>query len=679
MQSRCLTLLRGALMFLIVINCLIAGPAAASAEAANAAAATASAEAETAAGSVEVSATAPEQVPAPTAGRSSMTAAELEALGVRTVADALNTVAGLAVQTFGASGTQSAVSIRGATTNQVLVLVDGAPVSDPSSGLADFSRLAISVDDIESIEVLRGGASAQYGADAVGGVILITTKKSQNAGSAGPAVDTDGRWLTVKASNLSRIPFSAISGSGFSAVTVEPSALSLVDGQRLGFRAELPAGLCLSGDAERAANEYRYRDSNEIDRVRTNADIIRGRLSAGWSGMFAGGQVKAAVSGGMREMGVPGAVTALTPEARQSDSNMRADISYLNDALFYGAQTLSLNAYGLMADTLYKETTAVSGDSNNSRRAGLDLRSSVLLDEKNSIGFGLSGRYDMLDSSNVVTSQGMAPERCSGGAYIEPQLCIGKWLIAPAFRFDYTSDFPSGCSYSLGAARSVSEKIKLSINASRAYRAPSFDDLYWPSASGVAGNPDLEPETAYSADAGIKYTEENFTASAALYARYVQNVILWQAGDDGVWRPSNWGEALYPGLEFESSGKSGPWWVRVSYTYLHSYVLSGGLELSDDKRVPMVPEHTFTLSAGGESGAVSVGFSIKYEGLRYLKMANIAYEPSHFAANFHMGIAVNKNVQIVFDADNLFDERYEMIVGYPMPGFSLSSGVEIKL
>jgi outer membrane cobalamin receptor len=58
-----------------------------------------------------------------------------------------------------------------------VILLDGVRTSDPATGLSDLSRLDIDMRDIDTLEVIRGGVSAQYGADAIGGVIAITTKK----------------------------------------------------------------------------------------------------------------------------------------------------------------------------------------------------------------------------------------------------------------------------------------------------------------------------------------------------------------------------------------------------------------------------------------------------------------------------------------------------------------------
>ena len=99
-----------------------------------------------------------------------------------TVEDALRSVPGLDVRRSGSLGKAATLSIRGANANQVQVLIDGSRVKSPTLGLADFSD--ISTDLIERIEVLRGPQSALYGADAIGGVINIITKKGHGPFSA---------------------------------------------------------------------------------------------------------------------------------------------------------------------------------------------------------------------------------------------------------------------------------------------------------------------------------------------------------------------------------------------------------------------------------------------------------------------------------------------------------------
>ena len=106
-----------------------------------------------------------------------ITAKDLERDQRRTVSDALQAVPGLNVVQSGGPGAQTAVFIRGSNSNHVKVLIDGIEVSDPSNANRSFDFGSLLALDIERIEVLRGPQSGLYGADAIGGVIAITTKK----------------------------------------------------------------------------------------------------------------------------------------------------------------------------------------------------------------------------------------------------------------------------------------------------------------------------------------------------------------------------------------------------------------------------------------------------------------------------------------------------------------------
>ncbi len=99
-----------------------------------------------------------------------------------TVDEALRTVPGLEVRRSGSLGKTTSITIRGATANQVQVLVDGVRVKSPTTGQADLSD--ISPDLIERIEIIRGPQSTLYGADAIGGVVHIITKRGKGPFSA---------------------------------------------------------------------------------------------------------------------------------------------------------------------------------------------------------------------------------------------------------------------------------------------------------------------------------------------------------------------------------------------------------------------------------------------------------------------------------------------------------------
>src|SRR2546427_3472431 len=129
-----------------------------------------------------------------------------------TVEDALRTVPGVEIRRSGSVGKLSSISIRGANPNQVQILIDGVRVKSPLSGQVDLSD--VSPELIDRIEVIRGAQSTLYGADAMGGVINIITKKGKGPisatveGAAGNYDTYQGRASTSGAYKLLDYAFS---------------------------------------------------------------------------------------------------------------------------------------------------------------------------------------------------------------------------------------------------------------------------------------------------------------------------------------------------------------------------------------------------------------------------------------------------------------------------------------
>jgi outer membrane cobalamin receptor len=604
---------------------------------------------------------------APSAGTTSLDSAAIEASAAPDLSALLSSISGVIISPTGANGAQVAISLRGSTSNQVLVLVDGVRATDPATGQTDLSRIDIPLDQIESIEVQRGALSAQYGADAVGGVIHIHTKKK----TAAPSVD-------ISAQNTSFLPSSVTVGSGLSATTVPFVGTALVDGQTLNISANTEY-LSAWAKAERSANNYPYYDSNGVRRARTNADLLS--ASGGLQGSYplSVGELSTSARMSYRSLGVPGTLDSPTPSARQQDWNGSLSLRFSTDSLFSGALAMDLSPYAQFGGVQYRESDSSETDEHCSYRAGADTSFSWIPPWNGELRGGASFRYDRLDSSVVTTSTGSSPQRFSGGAFIQPRIELGKWALIPALRYDATSDFPSGVSASLGALRDITEDTVLRGSISSAYRAPSFDDLYWPASSGVEGNPDLKPESAYSADVSVAHNNGQKSWSIGAFGRYVQDVILWQPDASGTWKPSNYGNALYPGIELEAAAPVGDWQICGNYTFLYSFVLSGNLTLADDKRVPYVPVHSASLSASRSVKNFKSAFMLTYKSLRYTTTGNVAYLPSNLIADIRLQWKLSPRTDLEFLFQNCFDEQYEVVLGYPMPGFSVSAKCTVHM
>ena len=125
---------------------------------------------------------------------------QLERSGGKTLSEVLNTLPGLTM--IGANnvlGTNQNISIRGASAGNVLLLIDGIPVNDPSAITNYYDLNFINIDQVERIEVLKGGQSTLYGSDAVAGVINVILKKADKKITVFGGV-TGGSYNTLKES-----------------------------------------------------------------------------------------------------------------------------------------------------------------------------------------------------------------------------------------------------------------------------------------------------------------------------------------------------------------------------------------------------------------------------------------------------------------------------------------------
>lgn len=132
-----------------------------------------------------------------------ITAADIQRFQYRTVVDALKSVPGMHIVQQGGSGALAYAFTRGGNSNQTLVLLNGQPVSDPSSPSNAFNFAFMTLENVERIEVVRGPQSALYGSQAIGGVVNIITKQ----GSATPS-----NTLTVEAGTRGSLNTSITSG-----------------------------------------------------------------------------------------------------------------------------------------------------------------------------------------------------------------------------------------------------------------------------------------------------------------------------------------------------------------------------------------------------------------------------------------------------------------------------------
>jgi outer membrane cobalamin receptor len=221
--------------------------------------------------------------------------------------------------------------------------------------------------------------------------------------------------------------------------------------------------------------------------------------------------------------------------------------------------------------------------------------------------------------------------------------------------------------------------LKLSANAASAYKAPSFNDLYWPADPWTQGNPDLEAERSWSAELGIDFSPvmrgTELALSASPYFRYVDDMINWADNGSFVWVPTNIDSAAYLGADLAASAAIGPAFSTLSYSYTQARNLSGGSDFADAPRLAYVPLHAVKVEAGAQLGLVRASVDVSW---RVGRLASGGAElPDLLLVGLSAEAEALPGTFLGLKAANLLDEAYEENAGFPMPGLALTASLRL--
>ena len=440
-----------------------------------------------------------------------VTADDLRQLPVASVTDALRLLPGVWVRQRGPFGSQTDLSIRGASFGQALVLVDGVRINDPQTGHHN-GDLPVALEDIARIELLAGAGSSLHGADAVGGVINIITRRDAQsptarlAGGAHGLVQAGGAWRPASGGVLAGVSASVDRSSGFAPVRDFVHQQARVD-LRLGRTSVTVAHLDKDFGA---AGYYGPAPSREW----TTQTMVSARLAQpvrpGW------------------------AVT--------SDAWYRTH----GDEFLYDSRVLG-------AVPNRHRTHVVGGGV----RLGGRLSPAIRLTT------GVEATADWLRSSALGDRQ---EGRVSGFGELEAR--VGRLLVYPSARLDHYTTFGSAFSPSLALALPVRPRVKWRASVGRAFRVPTFTERFYTDPNHLA-NATLAPERGWTAETGVDtYLGAAWTGAVTAFVRRERDVIDWVRPDASVrWRTENIRDVRSHGLETFVRGQHGPVSLGAQYTW----------------------------------------------------------------------------------------------------------------
>ena len=537
--------------------------------------------------------------------------------------DVLRGVAGLTVSNSGGAGKETSVYLRGTNADHVLVLVDGIKVGSATNGKASFQD--IPVTQIERIEIVRGPRASLYGSEAIGGVIQIFTRKgggaltpsfSATAGSYGTFNSMFGLsgggeqgWFNTKLNQQNITGFNACNGKpapGAAGCRVDEPDKDGYRNSSLGLR-----------------GGYLFDNGVTAD---FNA-LLANSASKSDGSIFAGNETKAAqqVLGGSAQFAA----------AEQWHMTLRGGRSQDNSDLFFN---------GLYIDRY------------NTQRDSMAWQNDIALDSQQLISAGLDYQQDRIESRRAY-AQVARSNRALFGQY---QGDFGAHSLQASLRRDSNQQFGGHDTAGLGYGYAINDTMRLTASYGTAFKAPTFNQLYYPGFGSAA----LRPELSRSVEVGIAGHGTFGKWSLNAYQTDITDLI----GFDASFTPVNINTARLNGLEGQLQTQFADWDINGTLTLQDPRQTSG---VNQGKLLNRRATEAMRIETACGFGAWRLAASLYAESRRFDDLANTQRLGGYGLLDLRAEYRLAQGWSMQGRIDNLLDKRYETAQFYNQPGRGL--------
>jgi outer membrane cobalamin receptor len=595
---------------------------------------------------IEIQGERPGGSPGAPASAATVIDAEQFAGEVRSVAEMLRTAPGASVHSLGGQGQAATLSLRGATADESLILLDGIQLQGPGGGAIDLATLPATL--LERMVVSRGVLGARFGAGALGGALELLPRVARTRWTGG-----------VEASG----------GSFGTARLALDTAMPLASGTAL---------VALQGDRTSGKFQYARQLTPEIPDApyygfdRENADATRGSALVRVSqeiGPDTGVDLLLQGSGGIR--GLPGPATQPTPRSRQFDAGGVGGLRLRGASEDLG---WSIRASGRL-DRIELRGVHTSADCEDGAPGcpRIDQRSSsAKVEGELVVPFAGGDAIRLLVAGGgewVHGTDAGARRREVLAATVSSDLRLpAGFLLFPAVRLDRIGG-DAGISPGLSAQWQPAASHPLALRAAwgLSFRSPTFSELYL-ERGGVSPNPSLQPERAWSVDAGVDWRVQLLTLSGSVFWSGYRDLILYRLFPPARVKPFNVGEARIAGIELQAIVPlPGRLLAQISYSFLNA------VNRADGHALPYrAPHRLFTRLAHRGDRVEGYG-EVSFASAMPRNDFDTAFVGSQVLLNAGIGVRAIGPVWIDVEAKNLLDDRtYEDVFQYPLPGLSIA-------
>ena len=550
-----------------------------------------------------------------------VTAEDIKKLGVTNVADALQQIAGIDVRRQGVNGMQSDLYIRGGSFDQTLLLIDGIKVDDAQTGHHTMN-LALPIEVIKRIEVIKGPAARIFGQNAFTGAINIVTK------------DVEDNSLVAK-----------VQGGSFDQFIAEVTGtVSLKESSHIvHFSKNFSEGYRHNSD---------FDNTNYVLKSQFNKNKLPIELLTSYS---------------ERKFGANGFYGI--PSATEQYEETQASLIGFSTIIKKGNWTFKPRVYWRRNQDLYLYIR-----SNPSAYRNMHITNKVAAELNGSYqsnvgitGFGVEFSKYYISSNRLGDNQ-----REIATLFLEHRFQFFNNIldVTPGISASYFSDFDNQFFPGLDVGVKISDKFRAYGNIGTSYRVPTYTNLYYTSPTTIS-NPDLNTEEAFSQEVGFKYISNRFNLSVAAFNRDADNLIDYvRENTTDAWQAQNIQSVNTKGYETQVDYlftiNKLPQKIQLGYSYLDNDVKTSEANFSQYSINSM--KHQFTSSLQFN---IFKGFNTTFA-YRYVeRTAGMSYNVYDVNVSYRI-----KAFELSMFANNIFNAEYIESGMIPMPKGNVLFGMK---
>lgn len=548
--------------------------------------------------------------------------AEIERAGVSSLTNLLSRQAGVQISTSGGVGTASSVFLRGTSSEQLVVLIDGLRINSATLGATAFQNIPLS--QIERIEILRGPASSLYGADAIGGVIQIFTKKAKKGKPAVHAALGIGSYDTTSAE----------------------------------------AGISAGNENTYYGINISSYDTNGFSAIRSKTPNVQDRDNDAYNNL----SVSAYLNHQFTEGQSVGLQVFQSKGRSYSDNAFSNGGGDFNDVSNQTLQSYLVSSKNQLAESWHSTIKFGEGvDKSNSQDAFgrytyKTTQTQLTWQHDFNLPLGdLTIAYDKL-KQRVNSSEDYDKTSRSNDAFLAQYLLsTGNHTVNASLREDHNSQYGNYTTGGAGYAYRFTPEWKASASYGSAFRAPTFNQLYFPN----FGNPDLAPEKSDNLEASLQFQKNGFDLRATIFRNKIRDLLANVGPAAGTctfagFCPTNIGK-----VEIEGITLDGNWDITENLLISGNFTIQSPRSKEDntgdiDQLLVRRGNRYGTLNLIHSDGNLQWSAEVTGASKRYNNIENTKSMSGYILFNLTANYQLNPEWKLEGRANNLLDKDYAL-------------------